>query len=559
MLAGVSGRAQEEEFCVPDSLMMRLKENENENAARAEVLCEVLFYFNKHHNVKNCYDYIIDLSEISTKIGSLYYKAVSDYYMGGYYCELERYADAMMCFNRGLKSLETLKNSSKKQELKSRLFLAKSYCLMLLNMYNDSYTQLQNGFKITNDNPDLLKIHVGLLTNESALLYNMGKSNESFVIMKDAIAKCKMTTASPYNLYYNISVYYNDCGLYNEAIKYCDSSQIFCRNEDDRINSLIHRGDIYVNMHCFEDAEKYYMDVIGNKDELSNINLTNLYKGMSNVKFQMKDYNSSLDYINYALSIACEKHFLKEELICFNRKIEILRFLKRHEEAFDVFDQFNMLNDSVNRISDIEQIELNKAQQEVRLMEDRLIVEKEASKIRQRNILIISASLFVIVIVILLSVYSEKKSKEKYLSDELNLRNREITSKSMSQIQNNELLTEIIEKLERHESNPKGSDNIRTIIKDLQKMLNDGTKKDFDYYFVQVHPEFYEKLLADFPKLTQNELRLCAYIKANLNIKDVANLTNVSSESVKSARKRLRRQLGIVGDDISIVEFLSKY
>ena len=551
--------AQETDFHVPDSLMAKLKKNEDENAARAKVLCEVLDYCNKQYNIKSCYDYIIDLSEISDKIGSLYYKAVSDYYMGGYSCEFEKYTDAMMYFNRSLEAVETLKNSFDKQELKAKLHLAKSYCLMSLHLYNDSYDQLQKGLEITENNKDLLRIHVGLLTNKSALIFNMGKFDEAFAMMKDAIAKCKMTDAGPFNLYSNISSYYNQCGKFDEALLYCDSAQLYFRKDNDIMKTIIDRGGIYTNMHKPHEAEECFLAVLESCSKLSNSNLIYSNIGMSNIKFQMEDYESSLEYVDVALSLAHDNHFLKYELSCLNNKVGILRMMKRYEEAFDVFDQFNMLNDSVNRISDIEQIELNKAQQEIRLMEDRLIVEKEASKIRQRNILIISASLFVIVIVILLSVYSEKKRKEKYLSDELNLRNREITSKSMSQIQNNELLTEIIEKLERHESNPKGSDNIRTIIKDLQKMLNDGTKKDFDYYFVQVHPEFYEKLLADFPKLTQNELRLCAYIKANLNIKDVANLTNVSSESVKSARKRLRRQLGIVGDDISIVEFLSKY
>lgn len=551
--------AQETDFHVPDSLMAKLKKNEDENAARAKVLCEVLDYCNKQYNIKSCYDYIIDLSEISDKIGSIYYKAVSDYYMGGYSCEFEKYADAMLYFNRSLEAVETLKNSFDKQELKAKLHLAKGYSLMLLNMYNDSYDQLQKGLNITENNKDLLRIHVALLTNKSALIFNMGKFDEAFSIMKDAIAKCKMTDSSPSNLYSNISSYYDQYGLFDEALVYCDSAQMFFRNVNDSIRNVINRGGIYSKMQKLDEAEECFLTVLENGSKLSKSNLIYSNWGVSIIKLQMKDYKSALEYIDVALSLAHDNHFLKDELSCLNNKIEILRMMKQYEEAFDVLDQFNVLNDSVNRISDVEQIELNKAQQEVRLMEDRLIGEKEASKIRQRKILIISASLFVIVVVILLSVYSEKKRKEKYLLEELNLRNREMTSKSMGQIQNNELLTEIIEKLERHESNPKGSDDIRTIIKDLQKMLDDGTKKDFDYYFVQVHPEFYEKLLADFPKLTPNELRLCAYIKANLNIKDVANLTNVSAESVKSARKRLRKTLGIVGDDISIIEFLSKY
>lgn len=267
MLAGVSGRAQENEFRIPDSLMMKLKENEDGNAARAEVLCEVLDYCNKQYYIKNCYDYVIDLSEISNKIGSLFYKAVSDYYMGGYSCEFEKYTDAMMYFNRSLESVETLKNSFDKKELKAKLHLAKGYCLMSLHMYNDSYDQLQKGLDITDNDENLLRIHVGLLTN----------------------------------------------------------------------------GGIYTNMQMTNEAEKCFLTVLENNSNLSTSNLIYSNTGMSNIMFQMEDYESSLKYVDVALSLAHDNHFLKDELSCLNNKVDILRIMKRYEEAFDVFDQFNVL------------------------------------------------------------------------------------------------------------------------------------------------------------------------------------------------------------------------
>jgi hypothetical protein len=97
------------------------------------------------------------------------------------------------------------------------------------------------------------------------------------------------------------------------------------------------------------------------------------------------------------------------------------------------------------------------------------------------------------------------------------------------------------------------------ILRDLNGMIDDGSKKAFDYYFVQVHPDFYTHLKQDFPDLTINELRLCALVKANLNIKEIANLNNVSIDSVKSSRKRLRKSLGISDPNVDLGEFLSKY
>lgn len=68
-----------------------------------------------------------------------------------------------------------------------------------------------------------------------------------------------------------------------------------------------------------------------------------------------------------------------------------------------------------------------------------------------------------------------------------------------------------------------------------------------------------KKLLTDFPKLTQNELRLCAFVKSNLSVKEIAAINGISADSVKTARKRLRKSLNLTGEDVSLLEFLSKY
>ena len=102
-------------------------------------------------------------------------------------------------------------------------------------------------------------------------------------------------------------------------------------------------------------------------------------------------------------------------------------------------------------------------------------------------------------------------------------------------------------------------DTLPTIIRDLKTLVKDDAKKDFDLHFVQIHPDFYQKLLDDFPRLTQNELRLCAFIKSNLSVKEIATINGISAESVKTARKRLRKTLNITGEDVSLLEFLSKY
>ena len=159
---------------------------------------------------------------------------------------------------------------------------------------------------------------------------------------------------------------------------------------------------------------------------------------------------------------------------------------------------------------------------------------------------------------IMVVIGRNRRQKELLLKQELDLRNREVTSKSIGKIRSDEVLNEVIKKLAEMEGHPE-KDRLSDIIRSLKTLVNDDARKDFDLHFVQVHPDFYKRLLAEFPRLTQNELRLCAFIKSNLSIKEIATINGISVESVKTARKRLRKALNLTGEDVSLLEFLSKY
>ncbi|MCE7992667.1 MAG: hypothetical protein HEP71_11835 [Roseivirga sp.] len=56
---------------------------------------------------------------------------------------------------------------------------------------------------------------------------------------------------------------------------------------------------------------------------------------------------------------------------------------------------------------------------------------------------------------------------------------------------------------------------------------------------------FQTKLKHQFPVLTAYDIRLCTYLKANMSTKEIAILLNITPDSVKKAKHRLRRKLNI--------------
>lgn len=69
----------------------------------------------------------------------------------------------------------------------------------------------------------------------------------------------------------------------------------------------------------------------------------------------------------------------------------------------------------------------------------------------------------------------------------------------------------------------------------------------FKKTFVEIHPHFFEELKFAHPQLTTNDLRHLAFIKLELSLKEIADITGVSVQAVKMARNRLRKKTGITG------------
>lgn len=56
---------------------------------------------------------------------------------------------------------------------------------------------------------------------------------------------------------------------------------------------------------------------------------------------------------------------------------------------------------------------------------------------------------------------------------------------------------------------------------------------------------FRQQLKARHPRLTSYDIRLCTYLKANLSTKEIATLLNITPDSVKKAKHRLRRKMNL--------------
>jgi tetratricopeptide (TPR) repeat protein len=145
------------------------------------------------------------------------------------------------------------------------------------------------------------------------------------------------------------------------------------------------------------------------------------------------------------------------------------------------------------------------------------------------------------------------------LERELEVKNKELTTNVMYQISKNELIREIIEKLRQlsREIKPEQQERFLAIVKDMEKTREETAWEEFEMRFHNVHNEFYDKLLKEFPDLSLNERRLCSFLRLNMTTKEISSITGQSPKSIDMARTRLRKKLNLTNSETALSDFLA--
>jgi DNA-binding CsgD family transcriptional regulator len=121
-------------------------------------------------------------------------------------------------------------------------------------------------------------------------------------------------------------------------------------------------------------------------------------------------------------------------------------------------------------------------------------------------------------------------------------KNRELAISTMSMIKKNQFLSKIKKDLKQVDSTQKASSVINIIDRHLN---NQDDWKFFEEAFNNADKDFLKKVKNYHPSLTNNDLRLCAYLRLNLSSKDIAPLLNISLSSVEIKRYRLRKKMNL--------------
>jgi len=156
--------------------------------------------------------------------------------------------------------------------------------------------------------------------------------------------------------------------------------------------------------------------------------------------------------------------------------------------------------------------------------------------------------------------------KNQRLQYELRHKSQELADSTMNLIRKNEILTDIIQNLNKISSSLNKDKEHQTIFNELKKIQeeiksnieHDDNWKKFEENFDLVYENYLKRLTETYPSLTITDKKICAYLKMGLSSKDIAPLLNTSYRSVEMSRYRLRKKMNL-DRNVSLSDFLQKF
>lgn len=374
--------------------------------------------------------------------------------------------------------------------------------------------------------------------------------------------------------YYQLADIYLEMKNNDKAYEYCQKTisiaeEIASKPFLAECNFLF--GKYFVSEGKYEEAISYFQKALMTAETINNRTLvSNIYLWYAKVLFQTNSYDEALRYADKAYLIARELNMKMVQKDASYIQFKCYSVLNRTKEALHWFEAYHNISDSLNYYNqqkEIKRIEAhynyNKKEQENEILRNKSSLQEIRLKNRTITLFALALgiilSIFVIVFLITRMRYNRSLNREQQLqslkklevlSTELDVKKRELTSKMMFLNQKNELIGRIIEQLKEMQDSPDiPSKEINTLVNELRNDSQQSNWKEFETQFVQVHPDFYKRLYQTHSSLTAYEQRLCAFLRMNLNTKEIASITSRSAKSIEVTRSRIRHKLQLSRKD----------
>lgn len=409
--------------------------------------------------------------------------------------------------------------------------------------------------------------------NSANIYGNLDQHDKAIEMLKSVIEMATIEQDSQLLAwtYNNIGTEYRKLGDFDSALVYLKKDLPYVQALMDTVGVALVNNNIAVAYHSKEqylEAIKY-LTVARNHLKLkeSKKRLAEVYTNFASNYAELGELGKDKLYLDSALLLATEINAKEIEQEIYLGLSDYYYRIEDYKSSLDYYEKNVQIKDSTSSAAVQKETEILQLQYEdEKKAKQLLVLEKQQAKDQFDFWLLVIISGAVLLLAALM-IYTLRlrvrnaRMAERALQSQVEQKNKELTSYALNFIQKNELLNELTDKIAELK---KQSDS--KSIKELNQMngiISSSFRMDHDWdnfklMFEELHGEFFTRLKDRYPELGNAELKLCALLRLNMNLKESSRILGISSDSVKTARYRLRKKLGLATED-NLVDFLIKF
>ena len=312
-------------------------------------------------------------------------------------------------------------------------------------------------------------------------------------------------------------------------------------------------------LSAYNSASTYYGDFTFQKVSLLN--------KKANVFYMLSDFDNCLKVIEECILLSKEQNLQNEEEKALELKIKVLNKLGLSSEIDVTVEE--ILKNKDYRYS----VQIDQLLSGLESKNEILIKKAEIKDEKEKNSRIIFISIIVILMLGITAayflsrkVYLDKQmiivnQNEKIAKSELEHKKRELAAISTNIVQENEQVSNILKDLKYYSSllkSEKDRNSFSPLIKSIQRILSEKRKEDlYSDQFNAAYPGYLEYLTRTYTELTTSDLKLCTFLRMNLNTKEIADIMGLSVRSIESRRYRLRKKLNLSKEEDLVSNLIS--
>ena len=312
-------------------------------------------------------------------------------------------------------------------------------------------------------------------------------------------------------------------------------------------------------LEAFNTASSYYGGFAFQKVSLMN--------KKANVYFMLSEFENCLKVIDESILLSKEQNLQNEEEVALELKFKVLNKLGLSSEIEITVDDILENNDYRYSVQIDQLLSGIESKNEIKMK------KREIQEQKQKNSRIVFISIIVILILGFATAYflSRKvfldkqmiiaNQNQKIALSDLEHKKRELASISTNIVQENEQISNILKDLKYYTSLlklDKDKSIFNPLIQSVKRLLTEKRKEDlYSDQFNAAYPGYFEYLTRTYKDLTTSDLKLCTFLRMNLNTKEIADIMGLSVRSVESRRYRLRKKIQLSKDEDLVSKLIS--